>query len=420
MAAHGIVCSGVRSRIGNGRTTLIWGHPWLPDNPSPLVKTIMPEELGSAWDPHILTDLFDDPEDVARISMISVSPDYEDTWFWLKEPTGIYTVKNVYRQIVGDYEHNPGTFDKWVKLWKMKVPPKWKTFLWRTLCDILPTTNNLIMKRVELEPVCPMCGLFDENVMHALITCDYSKMVWGMSGLPVINIVTDSLVAWLMRIFYALTEDQCGLAVSILYNIWNARNTAVWEQSLPRPAQVTRCAAAAVRLYRQVHQRVREPELAATSTTIGDSRPKCYINAGYRHNTGEVTYGAVLLSHHDMFMAATSGKLSGAFSAVMAEALACKEALSWLKERDIQKVDLLTDCSELWSALYLGSTPMLSYVGIIVDQCRTTMFLFIHCSLSYVSRTLNLHAHTLASLAFDQEQPIYWDFVPPDTIIQFI
>ncbi|XP_019161428.1 PREDICTED: uncharacterized protein LOC109158064 [Ipomoea nil] len=245
MAAHGMVCAGVRRRIGNGRTTLIWGHPWLPDNPSPLVQTVMPEELRNAhvsslidhhtktWDPHILTDLFD-PEDVARISMIPVSPDYEDTWFWFKEPTGIYTVKNAYRQIVGDYEHNPGAFDKWVKLWKLKIPPKWKTFLWRALCDILPTTNNLIMKRVEVEPTYPMYGLYDENDMHALFMCDFSRMVWGMSGLPVVNIVTDSLVVRLMRIFNALTDEQCGLAISILYNIWNAQNTAVWDHSLPR------------------------------------------------------------------------------------------------------------------------------------------------------------------------------------------
>ncbi|XP_019167332.1 PREDICTED: uncharacterized protein LOC109163069 [Ipomoea nil] len=81
MAAHDFVVAHVRRRIGNGQETLIWGHPWLQDNPSPLVQTVMPEPLRDAvvaglidqqtktWDPHILSDLFE-PEDVDRILKI--------------------------------------------------------------------------------------------------------------------------------------------------------------------------------------------------------------------------------------------------------------------------------------------------------------------------------------------------------------
>ncbi|XP_019168831.1 PREDICTED: uncharacterized protein LOC109164736 [Ipomoea nil] len=172
MAAHDMVVARVRRRIGDGKTTLIWGHPWLPDNPSPLVQTDMPVELRHAkvvglideqtatWDPHILADLFEE-EDVSRILRIPVSPGYEDSWYWPDDPNGIYTVKNAYRHITGIYDHWPGSFEKWTKMWGMKIPPKWKTFLWRAVCDILPTTNNLIIKRVEVDPTCqigPKCS----------------------------------------------------------------------------------------------------------------------------------------------------------------------------------------------------------------------------------------------------------------------
>ncbi|XP_019150207.1 PREDICTED: uncharacterized protein LOC109147023 [Ipomoea nil] len=218
MAARDMVCAGARRRNGNGKTTLICGYPWLHDNPSPLVQTIMPEELREArveglidqqtntWDPHILADLFD-PGDVARISKIQVSPAYEDSWYWLSDPKGEYIVKNAYRHIIGDHDHSPCAFDKWVALWKLKVPPKWKTFLWRTLCDILPTTNNLLLKRVDVNPICSMCGLHHEDVMHSLVLCDYSRLVWNTTELSITNTLSNSFPVWLMGALNILTEE---------------------------------------------------------------------------------------------------------------------------------------------------------------------------------------------------------------------
>ncbi|XP_019150944.1 PREDICTED: uncharacterized protein LOC109147743 [Ipomoea nil] len=377
MAAHGMVCSGVRRRVGNGQKTLIWGHPWLPDNPSPLVQTRMPQELRHAhvaglidqqtntWDPHILTDLFI-PEDVTRILMIPVSPEYEDTWYWKGEMNGIYSVKNAYRQIKGDYVHNPSDFDKWVTMWKLKVPPKWKTFLWRAVCGILPTTDNLIMRRVEIDLLCPMCQGAHENIMHALLECDYSKLVWSMSGLPVTNIHTNSLPTWLMGIFNVLTEEQCGLAVAILYAIWSTRNKAVWDHALPRPTDTWNRAVAAMQAYRRAQPGLPARTLTAVISQATGGVPRCYVDAGFRPDTGEASYGVVLVSQHGSFVAAMNGRLAGAFSATMAEALAYKEALSWLKNRDIMEVDMLTDCMELQNMMRTSHTANYSYLGIIL------------------------------------------------------
>ncbi|XP_019181378.1 PREDICTED: uncharacterized protein LOC109176400 [Ipomoea nil] len=230
-----MVIASVRRRIGNGKTTLIWGHRWLLDDPSPLIQTNMPEELRSAkvaglideqttnWDPHILADLFVD-EDVSRILKIPISPDYDDSWYWLGDPNGIYIVKNAYRNIMGTYEHTPREFDKWITIWKMRVPPKWKTFLWRAICDILPTTTNLIIKRVEIDPTCQMCVLAHENVMHTLVS-----------------------------------YEQTGVMVALLYHLWRTRNSAVWDGALPRPVGVWRTTAANYSSFRKPPSAVHSP-----------------------------------------------------------------------------------------------------------------------------------------------------------------
>ncbi|XP_019168846.1 PREDICTED: uncharacterized protein LOC109164752 [Ipomoea nil] len=98
MAAQELICGGVRRRIGNGRATLIWDHPWLRDEnnakiitekPPQLAQTtvmgLMDQETGS-WDHGILTDIFI-PADVTQILKILVSPDYEDVWYWYEDIT---------------------------------------------------------------------------------------------------------------------------------------------------------------------------------------------------------------------------------------------------------------------------------------------------------------------------------------------
>ncbi|XP_019191221.1 PREDICTED: uncharacterized protein LOC109185721 [Ipomoea nil] len=431
MAAHNLVCVGVRRRIGNGSTTLIWGHPWLQDNPSPLVQTIMPDALRNAvvvglidqqtkkLDPHILTDLFE-PGDVDRILKIPISPDYDDTWYWLNDPKGLYTVKDAYRRLMGEFQHTTGEFDKWVALWKMRVPPKWKTFLWRAVCDILPTTTNLIIKRVDVDPTCTMCGLTHENVMHSLVLCDYSRAVWNVSGLPIMNIISHSFATWLMAAMDMLTGDQARRLVALLYYLWMARNEAVWEGALRMPVVVWQRAVSAERSYTAAHAWAAQTTPAVVVPVVAAYRPKCHIDAGYDPATGQATYRAVLLDHDGTFRAAANGKLPGCFSPLMAEALACKEVLSWLKDRNEVEVDILTDCLMLKNVICSVATPNLSYVGIVVDQCRVAINSFNYCSLSFITRTFNLHAHTLARLAYDQDQPMYWDLVPPNPIVQFL
>ncbi|XP_019158428.1 PREDICTED: uncharacterized protein LOC109155150 [Ipomoea nil] len=254
----------------------------------------MPEELREAlvadlidpqtktWDPpYILSDLFI-PDDVNRITIISISPDYEDSWYWMGNPTREYTVKNAYRRVIGDFVNSPSAFDKWVTMWKLKIPSKWKIFLWRAICDILPTTNNLIIKSVEVSLACPMCDLAHEDIMHALISCDYSRMVWNVSQLPIANIMTHSFPLWLMSMLNTLIEEQIGVAVGMLYHKWRARNSAVCDKALPRPGQTWRRAMMAENAYRQVHHRQQRPTPSVLPIAETHTRLKCFVDAGYK------------------------------------------------------------------------------------------------------------------------------------------
>ncbi|XP_019199718.1 PREDICTED: uncharacterized protein LOC109193311 [Ipomoea nil] len=48
LAAQELICGGVRRRIGDGKSTLIWDHPWLHDENHPKIETEKPLQLAQA------------------------------------------------------------------------------------------------------------------------------------------------------------------------------------------------------------------------------------------------------------------------------------------------------------------------------------------------------------------------------------
>ena len=66
----------------------------------------------------------------------------------------------------------------WAAIWKLQIPNKIKVFGWRACHDILPTRGNLKKKRILLDELCPLCGLFQESTIHALWECSAAQDVW--------------------------------------------------------------------------------------------------------------------------------------------------------------------------------------------------------------------------------------------------
>ncbi|XP_019176853.1 PREDICTED: uncharacterized protein LOC109172158 [Ipomoea nil] len=333
---------------------------------------------------------------------IPVSSDYEDSWYWHGDRNGCYTVKNGYKRIIGNYESNSnGAFDKWLTLWQLKIPPKWKTFLWRAISDILSTTNNLIIKRVDVDPICAMCGIIHEDTMHPLVLCGY--------------------------------------ATTILYHIWRAWNGVVWDACLPLPRKILATTTATLHAWRKVHDVMPNTPLTAASaeglpaaSTAGlppFAAPdhatalyhrRCYVDVDYRYATNSATVGVILLDANGGYISAYSAPLPNCFSPLIAEAFAAKEALSWLHARGEQSVRLYTDCHTLQCYLSSSDDPPRTYIGYVIDSCKTYISTFHAYSVLFIPRSQNYLAHILASTAFEQATTMYWDSVLPDSISAYI
>ncbi|XP_031111845.1 uncharacterized protein LOC116015819 [Ipomoea triloba] len=155
LAGKALLREGVVRRVGDGKDTKIWGWPWLADSSTPMLHTPVAEELkdacvsgllneSGAWDSEVVKDLFLD-SDVNRILSTLVAPHIEDTWRWKGDIRGMYSVRHDYKLLMAETLHSDPQlqFIEWKKLWLLPVPPKVKNFLWRCMRDILPVRETL-------------------------------------------------------------------------------------------------------------------------------------------------------------------------------------------------------------------------------------------------------------------------------------
>lgn len=105
----------------------------------------------------------------------------KDSWFWLLDEKGDYTVKSGYRWLQGEFEDIDRRF--WNKLWSLKLPGKVTSFLWRVSKECLPTAHVLVRKQVNISTLCPWCHAVIETDIHVLFSCGFAKTVWNMTEL---------------------------------------------------------------------------------------------------------------------------------------------------------------------------------------------------------------------------------------------
>ena len=137
------------------------------------------------WDEELLDCNFY-PWEVEIIKGIHVSQVVDtDTLVWPLAPDGMYSVQSAYRlyseisrQALPSSSTGEGDKKLWNGIWKLRVPPKVRHFLWRVVRDALPTKINLLKRNVMADGVCELYRESNEDTLHALWLCDTVKTIW--------------------------------------------------------------------------------------------------------------------------------------------------------------------------------------------------------------------------------------------------
>lgn len=70
---------------------------------------------------------------------------------------------------------------KWKQVWKLKVMPRVKMFIYKACSNALPTRANLFRRGCITDPVCGLHGEKMEDIEHLFLRCTAVTPVWYAS-----------------------------------------------------------------------------------------------------------------------------------------------------------------------------------------------------------------------------------------------
>lgn len=357
--------------------------------------------------------------DAALILQVPLSTrQVNDRWFWLADPKGEFTVRSCYNLLnsVSDAPNNK----LWKFLWSLEVPGKVKHFLWRALKNILPTADNLLSRRVDVSPICPICSAVNESVFHCLVDCVLAKSCWFMSSLG-LGGSCFSFVEWIEEIFTHCRKEDCKLVVMVCWRLWLNRNDKVWNGHSSSARSLVNVAGHYLFSWQEAKRKnfitVEEEQEQLGHGSVCWGKPpqgwlKCNVDAGVFSSQSRYSFGGVIRDSGGAFIAAKCQRFPGLFRPREAEALAVCEALSWIKNLQLSKIIVEIDCLNVYSALTNPTTSPNGF-GLIITDCQTVAQLIGEVRFSFVRRSTNVTAHNVARVEGSMSDLGEWRSVPP-------
>ncbi|KAL6514198.1 hypothetical protein OROHE_019185 [Orobanche hederae] len=154
-----------------------------------------------------------------------------------------------------------------------------------------------------------------------------------------------SFEGWLQQVFSNKDKSDIEIVICILWAVWKGRNNCCWEGKGFVPAQIWLMAKHVLRDWTVAIHDARQPTIVAPVVSIGTvGRWRCRVDAALFPGTMMVGYEVVLWTADGDFAAATNGQINCIQDPLLAEVMATRKALSWLKEKNITEVALESDC----------------------------------------------------------------------------
>ena len=116
----------------------------------------------------------------------------------------------------------------WNVIWKANVPQKIQLFAWRASSNSLAVQLNRIKHHQETSGRCSICGLEDESIFHALVSCPKARALCmelrGLWNMPREEVFNCSGPDWLLILLDQLSHPVREQILFMFWRAWHLRN----------------------------------------------------------------------------------------------------------------------------------------------------------------------------------------------------
>uniref|UniRef100_A0A803PDA2 RNase H type-1 domain-containing protein n=1 Tax=Cannabis sativa TaxID=3483 RepID=A0A803PDA2_CANSA len=284
------------------------------------------------WDAEIVYDLFNHQD--ATLILADV-----DFWSWSGDRSGTFSVKSAYTLLQNGKSKRAGADNSgfWHKLWHLKIPPKVKNFL-----------------------------------------------------------------CWLEEVFHKFDENQVGHAAMLCWALWKARNATFWNKKLSSHTEILASASTTLDHWRKAQGNTclfslffeRKGDGAELWTKPDSNNINVNVDAALFAQENSYGFEIVARDSHGKLIEAKSCYQGGEYPAKTIEAIGIKEALSWVKNKQWQNVQIETD-SMLTIQSIRSNQKMNSTFRLVIQDCQLLLSSLQNVNFYFIRRSTNRVAHAV-------------------------
>ncbi|XP_062021202.1 uncharacterized protein LOC133737713 [Rosa rugosa] len=353
LAGREVLARGLRYQIGSGTNVSVWEDPWLPlpynfkPFSTPMVGTedwLVSDLIDSEqqeWIQPVIEELFTEREMEIILGIpLSLRP-VGDRKVWHYDKKGLFNVKSGYYVARKLETHTKAASSSagvrseankvWKAVWRARVPPKVKSFVWRLLRGILPTRDAL-RKKVRIEnPCCLFCNKEVETDVHVFKKCVALECFWSACNVGFRPSTQPGtwVQTWISEVVNSCTKAQVDKFFTCLWVIWSERNHIAWKGGCFNAWNMAAWAAHWLEEFQKVHPHEskggRRPKARWLCPPRG--RLKVNMDGAYRSESGQYGLGVVARDGDGTCMAALARPLSFVTSPLHVEAEAVRAGL---------------------------------------------------------------------------------------------
>lgn len=224
--------------------------------------------------------------------------------------------------------------------------------IWRAVNYCLPTKTQLQGKHVQINNVCPVCNGEVESISHALFQCKVAAMCWQAFNPSIATDGNMEFSVWLEQNLTGQSINYQAKIITLCWSIWRSRNDLFWNKKWWPIMRII--AKVWEYLSQWVGTQCRTFVAPLQPSVPGDgaiywvkphqNEVKITVDATIFLNEGASGISLIARVQEGYLLQAKTKWFSEVMHPTLAEAIAVKEALSWVKDMGWSKVTIETDC----------------------------------------------------------------------------